>query len=58
MASYLDEHKDELYNFKCLVKAVLIASPIILIVLKEDLGSALVFASILALHDVLFWHRA
>ena len=46
MASYLDEHKDELYNFKCLVKAVLIASPIILIVLKEDLGSALVFASI------------
>lgn len=46
MASYLNEHKDELYNFKCLIKAVLIASPIILIVLKEDFGSALVFASI------------
>lgn len=46
MASYLDNHKDELYNFKALVKAAAVAAPIILIVLKEDLGSALVFASI------------
>ncbi|MBQ6663775.1 MAG: rod shape-determining protein RodA [Firmicutes bacterium] len=43
MASYLDKHKDQLYNFQCLIKAGLIAAPIILIVLKEDLGSALVF---------------
>ena len=46
MASYLDEHKDELYNFKALLKSALIAAPIILIVLKEDFGSAMVFASI------------
>lgn len=46
LADYLNDHKDELYNFKCLIKAGLIAAPIILIVLKEDLGSALVFAAI------------
>lgn len=46
MAGYLDEHKDDLYNFKGLVKAGIVAAPIILIVLKEDLGSALVFAAI------------
>lgn len=46
MAQYLTEHRDELYNFKGLIKAGLVASPIILVVLKEDLGSALVFASI------------
>lgn len=46
MAGYLNDKKDELYNFKALIKAGLIAAPIILIVLKEDLGSALVFASI------------
>lgn len=45
MASYLDKNKDNLYNFKSLVKAGLIGAPIILIVLKEDLGSALVFCS-------------
>ena len=46
MAGYLDNHKDELYNFKALLKTAFIAAPIILIVLKEDFGSALVFASI------------
>ena len=46
LAGYFDKHKDELYNFKCLLKAAFVAAPIILIVLKEDLGSALVFAFI------------
>ena len=46
MAGYLNEHKDDLYNFKGLIKAGLVAAPIILIILKEDLGSALVFAAI------------
>ncbi len=44
MAAYLDKNKDDLYNFKCLLRAALIGAPIILIVLKEDFGSALVFA--------------
>lgn len=44
MAGYLDRNKDDLYNFRCLLKAGLIGAPIILIVLKEDFGSALVFA--------------
>lgn len=44
MAGYLDRNKDDLYNFKCLLKAALIGAPIILIVLKEDFGSAMVFA--------------
>ncbi len=46
IASYLDKNKDELYNFKNLVKAAAFAAPIIIIVLKEDLGSALVFVAI------------
>lgn len=46
MAGYLNEHKDDLYNFKGLMKAGMVAAPIILIVLKEDFGSALVFAAI------------
>lgn len=46
LAGYLEKHRDELYNFRCLIKAALVAAPIILIVLKEDLGSALVFAFI------------
>lgn len=46
MAQYLNEHRDDLYNFKGLIKAGLVAAPIIVIVLKEDLGSALVFAAI------------
>ncbi len=46
MAEYLEKNRDQLYNFKGLIKAVIYAAPIILIVLKEDLGSALVFSSI------------
>ena len=43
MAGYLSEHRHELRDFKGVIKAVLYAAPIIVIVLKEDLGSALVF---------------
>ena len=43
MAGYLSEHRDELNKFSGVVKAGLVAAPIILIVLKEDLGSALVY---------------
>ena len=46
LAGYFEKHKDELYNFKCLIKSAMVAAPIILVVLKEDLGSALVFAAI------------
>lgn len=46
LAGYMNKHKNELYNFKCLIKSAMVAAPIILIVLKEDLGSALVFAAI------------
>ncbi len=46
MASYFEEHRHDLYNFKGLLKAIIMAGPIIVIVLKEDLGSALVFCSI------------
>ncbi len=46
MAEYLEKNQENLYNFKGLIKAVLFAAPIILIVLKEDLGTALVFSSI------------
>ena len=46
LAGYMNKHKDELYNFRCLIKSAMVAAPIILIVLKEDLGSALVFAAI------------
>lgn len=46
MAEYLEKNQDQLSNFKGLIKAVIFAAPIILLVLKEDLGSALVFSSI------------
>lgn len=46
MANYFNDHYEDLYNFKGLLKSALVAAPIILIVLKEDLGSALVFSSI------------
>lgn len=46
MAEYLNNHHDDLFNFKGLFKAGLVAAPIIAIVLKEDFGSALVFAVI------------
>ena len=43
MAGYLSEHREELTRFTGVFKAFLVAAPIIAIVLKEDLGSALVF---------------
>ena len=43
MAGYLSEHRESLNSFAGVIKAVLYAAPIILIVLKEDLGSALVY---------------
>ena len=46
MAGYLSEHNETLNDFKGLIKAGIVAAPIIVIVLKEDLGSALVFAAI------------
>ncbi|MCQ2548193.1 MAG: FtsW/RodA/SpoVE family cell cycle protein [Clostridia bacterium] len=46
MAMYFAKHRNDLHDFKGLLKAGAVAAPIILIVLKEDLGSALVFAAI------------
>ena len=43
MAGYLSEHRDELTKFAGVFKAFLVAAPIVAIVLKEDLGSALVY---------------
>lgn len=43
VAKYLSDHRNELNTFVGVLKAGLYALPIILIVLKEDLGSALVF---------------
>ncbi len=43
MAGYLSEHRDELRHIIGVGKALLYAAPIIVIVLKEDLGSALVY---------------
>lgn len=43
MAGWLSEHRDELDHFRGVLKAGLVGGPIILIVLKEDLGSALVY---------------
>ena len=43
MAGYLSEHRDDLSKFSGVFKAGLVALPRILVVLKEDLGSALVY---------------
>lgn len=43
MAGYLSEHREDLARFSGVFKAGLVAVPIILVVLKEDLGSALVY---------------
>lgn len=42
-ANYLQKHKDELRYLTGVLKALLYCAPFIAIVLKEDLGSALVF---------------
>ena len=43
MAGYLSKHKEELKKFRGVMKAGIYALPIIALVLKEDLGSALVY---------------
>ena len=43
LASYLSKHAKGLTELKEILKALLFSAPLILIVLKEDLGSALVF---------------
>lgn len=43
MASYLSRHREELKKFRGVMKAGIYALPIIALVLKEDLGSALVY---------------
>lgn len=43
MAGYLSEHRENLTRVSGVFKAGLVAVPIILVVLKEDLGSALVY---------------
>lgn len=45
MASYLSDHREDIDTFTGILKAAGVAAPIILLVLKEDLGSALVFIS-------------
>ena len=46
MAIYFSNHRDDLDTLKGVLKSVLYAAPIILIILKEDLGSAIVFCAI------------
>ena len=46
MANYLIKHREDIKKFRGVVLAGLYAVPIILIVLKDDLGSALVYMSI------------
>ena len=46
MANYLMIHREDIKKFRGVVLAGLYAVPIILIILKEDLGSALVYMSI------------
>lgn len=46
MATYLTDHREDIKKFRGVVQAGLFAVPIILVVLKEDLGSALVYMSI------------
>lgn len=46
LAIYLSRNRNNLYNLKGIIKAFLYAAPFIIIVLKEDLGSAIVFCVI------------
>ncbi|MEG0391476.1 MAG: rod shape-determining protein RodA [Anaerovoracaceae bacterium] len=45
-ANYLQKHRDSLYSFKEIMKAAIYCAPFIAIILKEDLGSALVFLAV------------
>lgn len=46
MAVYFSKYRDTLDNLKGIIKAALFGAPFIVIVLKEDLGSAIVFCVI------------
>lgn len=46
MAAYLNKHRNYLNSFVSVVKAAIMGAPIIVIVLMEDFGSAMVFAAI------------
>ncbi len=46
MADYFKRHRDSIRHFKEFFQSVIYAAPIILIVLKEDFGSAAVFVAI------------
>ena len=46
MAGYFNKHRNELNSFWDILKAMAVGAPIILVVLKEDFGSAMVFAAI------------
>ena len=46
MAGYFTRHRSELDSFKSIILAALYAAPFILIIVKEDMGSALVFCAI------------
>lgn len=46
MAAYFNKHQNKLNSLKDFFKAVLYAAPIILIVLKDDFGSAAVFVAV------------
>ena len=48
MANYLSKHREDLKKFRGVILAGIYALPIIAIVLKEDLGSALVYMAIWA----------
>lgn len=48
MANYLSKHREDLKKFRGVMLAGIYAMPIIAIVLKEDLGSALVYMAIWA----------
>jgi rod shape determining protein RodA len=43
MANYLQRNRDRLYTFRSVVLAALYGAPFIVIILKEDFGSAVVF---------------
>jgi len=49
MAGFLSNHRNELNRLSGIIKAAAVGGPIILIVLKEDLGSALVYMVIWAI---------
>lgn len=45
-SNYLTKHQEDLFSFPGIMKAALYSAPFIVIVIKDDLGSALVFLAI------------